>query len=135
MATSSKSNSFKPWNPASSPIEPDSLQGLIFALEGTEGLTVLLNGPTGCKYYHGAISEGQTVRDRDFDPLSLPMNWYFGQARVPCTYLDNGDYVYGSERKLIEALEYFRDAPETGMLCIVNSPGASLIGDDLRSIA
>ena len=135
MVTSSKSNSFKPWNPAGPPIEPDSLQGLIFALEGTEGLTVLLNGPTGCKYYHGAISEGQTVRDRDFDPLSLPMNWYFGQARVPCTYLDNGDYVYGSERKLIEALEYFRDAPETGMLCIVNSPGASLIGDDLRSIA
>ena len=135
MATSSKSNSYKPWDFAGVPIGPDSLQGLIFALEATEGLTVLLNGPTGCKYYHGAISEGQIIREHDFDPLSLPMNWYFGQARVPCTYLDNGDYVYGSEQKLTEALEYFRDASDAGVLCIVNSPGASLIGDDLRAIA
>ena len=117
------------------PIEPDSLSGVIFALEGVEGTTVLLNGPTGCKYYHSSISDSQTFRQLDFDPLSFPLTWYFGQPRVPCDYLDNGDYVYGSEKKLTEALEYFGKAPEVGMLCIVNSPGAALIGDDLEGIA
>lgn len=115
--------------------EPDSLSGAVFALEGLQGTTVLLNGPTGCKYYHAAMSESQSVRTGAFDPLDYPMNWYFGQPRVPSTYLDNGDYVYGSERKLKEALEYFRDAPQTGLLCIVNTPGAALIGDDLAGIA
>jgi len=116
-------------------IEPDSLQGVVFACEGVEGATVLLNGPTGCKYYHSSISDTQTFRKTEFDPLGVPMNWYFGQQRVPCTYLDNSDYVYGSERKLTEALEYFRDAPGIELLCIVNSPGAALIGDDLVGIA
>ena len=117
------------------PIEPDSLSGVVFALEGVEGTTVLLNGPTGCKYYHSSISDSQTFRQFEFDPLNFPLTWYFGQPRVPCDYLDNGDYVYGSEKKLTEALEYFGKAPETGMLCIVNSPGAALIGDDLEGIA
>lgn len=115
--------------------EPDSLSGAIFALEGVAGATVLLNGPTGCKYYHAALSESQSIRTGGFDPLDYPVNWYFGQPRVPSTYLDNGDYVYGSERKLEEALAYFRDAPQTGLLCIVNAPGAALIGDDLEGIA
>ena len=115
--------------------QPDSLSGAIFALEGVKGTTVLLNGPTGCKYYHGALSDSQTIRQDEFDPLNYPLTWYFGQPRVPCTYLDNGDYVYGSEQKLEDALAYFRDAPQTGLLCIVNSPGAALIGDDLAGIA
>ena len=116
-------------------IEPDSLQGVVFACEGVEGATVLLNGPTGCKYYHSSISDSQTFRQMEFDPLNFPMTWYFGQPRVPCTYLDNSDYVYGSEKKLVEALEYFRDAAHVKLLCIVNSPGAALIGDDLVGIA
>ena len=117
------------------PIEPDSFSGVVFACEGVEGAMVLLNGPTGCKYYHSAISDSQTFRQREFDPLNFPMTWYFGQPRVPCTYLDNSDYVYGSEKKLAEALEHFRTAPGVGLLCIVNSPGAALIGDDLEGIA
>ena len=114
--------------------EPDSLSGVVFALEGIADATVLLNGPTGCKYYHGAMSDSQTIRQYEFDPLNYPLTWYFGQPRVPSTYLDNGDYVYGSERKLEEALAYFASAPQTGFLCIVNSPGAALIGDDLEGI-
>ena len=98
-------------------------------------MTVLLNGPTGCKYYHSSISDSQTFRQFEFDPLNFPLTWYFGQPRVPCTYLDNGDYVYGSEKKLVEALEYFGTTPGIKMLGIVNSPGAALIGDDLDGIA
>ncbi len=116
-------------------IYPDSFSGIVFALEGTEGATVLLNGPTGCKYYHSSLSDSQTFRMFDFDPLSFPMKWYFGQPRVPSTYLDNADYVYGGEAKLAEALDFFKAQDSIGLICIVNTPGAALIGDDLDRIA
>jgi nitrogenase molybdenum-iron protein alpha/beta subunit len=54
---------------------------------------------------------------------------------VPCTYLDGGDYVYGSRDKLTEALTFIRDHVGYSLLAIVNSPGAALIGDDLEGIA
>ncbi|MBQ9069242.1 MAG: hypothetical protein IJ131_09315 [Eggerthellaceae bacterium] len=126
--------SARPWGEMDG-IFPDSLSGIVFALEGTGGATVLLNGPTGCKYYHSSLSDSQTFRMFDFDPLSFPMKWYFGQPRVPSTYLDNADYVYGAEAKLAEALDYFRDQDSIKMICIVNTPGAALIGDDLDRIA
>jgi nitrogenase molybdenum-iron protein alpha/beta subunit len=116
-------------------ITPDSFSGMIFALEGVKRAVVLLNGPTGCKFYHSATSDNQTLRQFEFDPLNYPEKWYFGQPRVPCTYLDNGDYVYGSADKLAEALNFLRERVPFDLLAIVNSPGAALIGDDLRGIA
>ena len=114
---------------------PDSLAGIIFAYEGISRCVVLLNGPTGCKYYHAAISDEQIIRQLEFDPLQFPEKFYFGQPRVPCTYLDNHDYVFGSTNKLEEAIVYIRDNVNFDLLCIVNSPGAALIGDDLAGIA
>ena len=116
-------------------ITPDSFSGMIFALEGVKRTVTLLNGPTGCKFYHSATSDNQVVRQLEFDPLRFPDTWYFGQPRVPCTYLDSKDYVYGSQSKLEEALAFLRDNVEHDLLCIVNSPGAALIGDNLEGIA
>jgi len=116
-------------------ISPDSFSGLIFAFEGISRCTVLLNGPTGCKYYHSSVSDTQIIRQTEFDPLRFPEKWYFGQPRVPCSYLDNYDYVFGSSDKLEETMAYIRDNVEFDLLCIVNSPGAALIGDDLIGIA
>ena len=90
-------------------ITPDSLSGLLFSLEGIRDGVVLLNGPSGCKFYHSSVSDGQMIRSLDFDPLSYPEIWYFGQPHVPCTSIDNGDYVYGSEEKLREILKFLRD--------------------------
>lgn len=116
-------------------IIPDKLSGIIFALEGIRGVAVLLNGPTGCKFYHSATAGSQTLRDFDLDPLRYPENWYFGQARVPCTFLDRRDYVYGGKDKLLEAMQVLPQQEDFDLLCIVNSPGAALIGDDLAGIA
>lgn len=116
-------------------ITPDSFSGIIFALEGVSRTVVLLNGPTGCKFYHSSLSDNQTIKQFEFDPLNYPEKWYFGQPRVPCTYLDSSDYIYGSRDKLEEALAFLRDNVPFELLCIVNSPGAALIGDDLNGIA
>lgn len=116
-------------------ITPDSVSGLIFALEGIQGGIVLLNGPTGCKFYHSATADYQTMKQLEFDPMSYPELWFFGQPRVPCTYLDCRDYVYGSREKLEDAIKFIKDNVAFDFIAIVNSPGAALIGDDLKGIA
>ncbi len=116
-------------------ITPDSLSGLVFGFEGIKNTVVLMNGPTGCKFYHSATSDNQALRQEEFDPLNYPELWYFGQPRIPCTYLDKRDYVYGSKDKLIEAMTFLKKNLTFELLVILNSPGAALIGDDIASIA
>ncbi|MEE0741293.1 MAG: nitrogenase component 1 [Emergencia sp.] len=116
-------------------ITPDSFSGLLFGFEGIKHTVVLMNGPTGCKFYHSATSDNQSLRQMEFDPLNYPELWYFGQPRIPCTYLDKRDYVYGSKEKLTEAIKFLQDTLRFDLLVIVNSPGAALIGDDLQRIA
>lgn len=116
-------------------ITPDGISGLIFAFEGIKNAATLLNGPTGCKFYHSATSDNQLLRKGDFDPLHYPELWYFGQSRVPCTFLDKRDYVYGSEDKLREAILFIEEEVKPDILFIVNTPGAALIGDDLERIS
>lgn len=115
-------------------ITADSFSGEVFAFEGIDNVITLVNGPTGCKFYHSATSQYQTIRQAEFDPLEFPEQWYFGQPRVPCTYLDTKDYVYGSEQKIIEAVTYFNEHLDYDLLCIVNSVGAALIGDNIKDI-
>ena len=116
-------------------ITPDSLSGLIFGFEGIRHALTILNGPTGCKFYNSITVENQSTRKDDFDPLKFPEVWFFGQGRVPCTYLDKRDYVYGSEDKLTDAIKATLARTKPSILVIVNSPGAALIGDDLERIA
>lgn len=116
-------------------ITPDSLSGLIFGFEGMRHTLTILNGPTGCKFYNSITVENQSTRKDDFDPLKFPEVWFFGQGRVPCTYLDKRDYVYGSEDKLSDAIKETLSRTKPELLVIVNSPGAALIGDDLERIA
>lgn len=115
-------------------IMPDSLTGLILGFEGIRNALVILNGPTGCKFYHSITAENQSIRKDDYDPLNYPEEWFFGQRRVPCTYLDKRDYVYGSDRKLTDAIDFILKRITPDVLIVVNSPGAALIGDDLERI-
>lgn len=127
-------------------ITPDGITGMIFALEGIKNTVVLLNGPMGCKFYHSTTSQFLELRP----PLYLPAakgqekipvdynflnDWFFRQARVPCTYLDNEDYVYGTSQKVEEGLRYIKENIDFDLIGIVNSPGASLIGDHLQEMS
>ena len=115
-------------------ITPDSLSGLTFGFEGIKNTVVLMNGPTGCKFYHSATSDNQALRQEEFDPLNYPELYYFGQPRIPCTYLDKRDYVYGSRDKLTEAMNFLKKNLDFDLFVVLNSPGAALIGDDLEGI-
>ena len=109
---------------------PDSFTGAIAAIEGIRDAAVLLNGPTGCKFYHGAMSETQMPRSDFIDPLYYSEEFYFGQPRVPVTYLDDYDYVFGATDKLEKILPIVARKGH-GLIGVINSPGAALIGDDL----
>lgn len=127
-------------------ISPDALTGMIFALEGMRNAIVLLNGPMGCRFYHSTTSQFITEHPRLYIPLEdggerVPVDytylndWFFRQERVPSTYLDGYDYVYGTKEKVAEALRFIARNIDFDLLAIVNSPGAALIGDNLLEIA
>ncbi|SFM26982.1 nitrogenase component 1 [Methanolobus profundi] len=109
----------------------DAFTGSLLAVEGIRDATVVLNGPTGCKYYHSHISDKQYPKASSLDPLGYTEEFYFGQPRIPCTYLEGQDYIGGGTEKLQRILPAIA-SKNNDLLVIVNSPGASLIGDDLK---
>jgi nitrogenase molybdenum-iron protein alpha/beta subunit len=112
-------------------ITPDSFSGALFAVEGIKDACTILNGPTGCKFYHSAIADSQFLRTPTFNPLEYTEGFYFGQSRIPSTYLDGEDYVFGGGEKIAKILRAaVRKNP--GLIAVINSPGAALIGDDLN---
>lgn len=111
--------------------DPDSLTGAVLAIEGIADAAVVLHGPTGCKFYHGALVDGQFPRSNALDPMSFMDTGYFGQARIPTTYLDDHDYVFGAAAKLTDMLPRVA-AQGHALLAVINTPGAALIGEDLE---
>lgn len=114
-------------------ILPDAFTGAILAAEGVRDGVVLLNGPTGCKFHHGALTEALFPRAGSVDPLCSSELYYFGQPRVPCTYLQEEEYISGSASRLQEALRFVGGKGHS-LITVINSPGAALIGDDLRRL-
>ena len=119
---------------------------MIFAMEGIRNTMVLLNGPMGCKFYHSTTSAHLMMRpdlkraageaaEKGHVEYDILNNYFFRQPRVPSTYLDGYDYVYGTSEKVEAALCYFRENFSFELMVIVDSPGASLIGDELTELA
>jgi len=111
--------------------DPDGLIGTLLAVEGIADARAVLNGPNGCRGYPAYFSDRHYPRENSLDRSTFEELFYFGQPRIPCTYLDCDDYVLGSTGKLQEILPLVA-AKGDAFLAIVNSPGASLIGDDLN---
>lgn len=111
---------------------PDAFTASILTVEGIKDASALLNGPTGCKIYHSFLSDRHFPRGASHDPMAFQGEFYFGQLRVPSTYLDWEDYVEGSLEKLEKLLSTVAEK-NNDLLAVINSPGASLIGDDLET--
>jgi len=115
-------------------LRPDALTGAACAFEGIKGGVCLLNAPTGCKFYTSYVVDTQNSRNSSFDPLEYSERFYFGQPRVPSTYLDEEDYIYGTIKKVEEALRILDKKDGVKFIGIANSSGTSLIGDDLEGL-
>jgi len=113
---------------------PDGIFGAVLAFEGIRDAATVMNGPTGCKSYPSWFSE-RSYPCRDRDPYTdVPFKYYkrffFTQPRVPCTYMDSDDYIMGTCGKLDEVFEEVMSL-KPNLIGIINSPGASLIGETL----
>jgi nitrogenase molybdenum-iron protein alpha/beta subunit len=69
------------------------------------------------------------MRQAVYSPLEYAEG-FFGQPRIPATYLDGHDYVFGSGEKLSKILR-MAAGKKYALIGVINSPGAALIGDDL----
>lgn len=114
--------------------EPDGMTGAILAFEGIADSAVILHGPTGCRGHHCGLSESAFPRDVPMERLNFFEPFFFGQARIPTTYLSGEDFVFGATEKLKKALKTV-SARKPGAVAIINSPGTALIGEDLQRIA
>ena len=113
---------------------PEGLLGAILAIEGIKDSATIVNGPTGCKYYPSSSSES-AFPDRGhgtekYNAFKHFKEFFFSQPRVPCTYLSGDDYVMGSGDKPDKAYAAVRECG-ANIIGIINSPGASLIGEQL----
>ncbi|MBP1625681.1 MAG: Nitrogenase vanadium-cofactor synthesis protein VnfN [Holophagaceae bacterium] len=113
---------------------PDGLTGVLLGLESFGEGDVILHGPTGCRGPHSYLSEHMRPRGDVRERMNYADPIFFGQPRIPTTSMDGNDIVFGAKAKLEAALKLVAGRGE-GALAIVNSPGAALIGDDLRACA
>jgi nitrogenase molybdenum-iron protein alpha/beta subunit len=111
-------------------IEPDGLTGSLLAVESITDARVILNGPGGCRNYHSFLSELHYPRPTMRNQGECMDFYFFGQPRVPCSYLDEDDYIRGSLEKMGSILPIVKSKGDN-LAVVINSPGAALIGDDL----
>ena len=108
---------------------PDGFVGAVMAVESISDAVAFLHGPGGCRVrfmvYSGAVFP--RVRLEDNDSYFIP--YFCGYPRVPATYLDEYDYINGAYYKLEEGLPIV-DSKDPGLIVVINSPGAALIGDN-----
>jgi len=106
----------------------DGFMASMMAAEGMKGCMAVMHGPGGCRLHTSRLSTREVVRE--YGMMEGP--FYFNHPRIPCTYMDEEDYINGADYKATELL----DTVDGVEVCvIISSPGASLIGDDLRGAA
>jgi nitrogenase molybdenum-iron protein alpha/beta subunit len=111
---------------------PDSLAGVVAAFEGISDAYTMLNSPIGCKFPLGYTSS-RLAPHRSAVRFKALADFHFGQSRLPCTFTDEQDFVYGTEEKITQALQML-DSRGYGLIGVINHSGTALIGDDLCRI-
>ncbi|MBO4797997.1 MAG: hypothetical protein J5494_04400 [Candidatus Methanomethylophilaceae archaeon] len=105
----------------------DGFIGSGVAAESVLDAVTILHGPGGCRIHLSRLS-GRYLK-REFEIREG--DYFFRFERVPCTFVDRDDYIYGASEKIASVLKIL-ESENTGFATILQSPGASLIGDKLR---
>ncbi len=116
---------------------PEALLGTMIALEGIRDAMTIIHGPTGCKMYPSDLTERLFVRRKsEVETRNMflrDMKYFFYQPRMPCTLLDGNGLIMGSSERLEDLYSIVvNDGPS--LIGLINSPGASLIGEDLDKV-
>lgn len=123
----------------------DYITGAVSACEGVRDSVVLLNGPLGCRFYHGYASgqgvlkpselwhlRGELRLDGAMDDHLLRSQYFAGTPQVPGSNLRYEDYIFGSRDQLRRALNDIFAERRYSLLAVIQTPGTSLIGEALE---
>ena len=113
---------------------PETFLGTMIALEGVRDAMTIIHGPTGCKMYPSDLAERlYTNRKEEVETRNAFLRtekYFLYQPRLPCTLLDGNRLIMGASERLDDLYSIVvKDGP--GMIGIINSPGASLTGENL----
>lgn len=111
-------------------IHMDGFTGAVLAVESFKDVRAVLHGPGGCRSYMTSLSRQCYPRMRPGDYKECQGAYFFGQHRVPCTFLDEDDYINGAMAKIEESIPIICDMDGKAAV-FIKSPGASLIGDNI----
>ena len=102
----------------------DGFLASVIAAESVLGCRAVIHGPGGCRTHSSRLSARTVLRD--YSIREGP--FYFDHPRVPCTYIDEEDYVNGADYKVQDLVSEI----DAELVVVIQSPGTSLIGDDLN---
>ena len=116
---------------------PETFLGTMIALEGVRDAMTIIHGPTGCKMYPSDLTERLFIRRKteieSRNAFLREMKYFFYQPRLPCTLLDGNRLIMGASERLSELYSIIVGM-KPSLIGIINSPGASLTGEDLDKV-
>lgn len=123
----------------------DYITGAVSAAEGIKDSLVLLNGPLGCRFYHGYASGQSILKSSELWQLrgelrladamedSLQRSQYFaGTPQIPGSNLRYEDYIFGTREQLQRALNDIFSERKYSVFTVIQTPGTSLLGENLE---
>ncbi|MDR0523756.1 MAG: nitrogenase component 1 [Candidatus Methanoplasma sp.] len=111
----------------------DGFTGALLAVDSFDGMVTVLHGPGGCRNYHTFMTTTCYPRRPPKNFKKYAHRYFYWTARIPCTYMDETDYINGAEDKIEDVLDMVKDV-DGGMAVFIKSPGAALIGDNVSDV-
>lgn len=104
----------------------DGFLGAMIASESILDGATVLHGPGGCRRMTSVLSSKLLPRDYSAKCGSF----FFNEPRIPCTFVDSSDYIYGATDKVGMVLNIL-EKEECKIAVLLESPATSLIGDHI----
>ncbi len=114
-------------------LEPDGLLGAVVASESLGMTDTMINGAGGCRSRSQIMIHDLIPTYRKEDRACCQSKYFSRQSRLPCTYLNNDDIVFGTAQKVSEGIGSVSGVTGRRTL-LVDTLGASLVCTDYSGL-
>lgn len=110
-------------------LEPDGTLGAILASEGLGATDTLINGAGGCRSRSQMILRDLLQSYEGEDERCCESRYHSKQSRLPCTFMNGRDVVFGTENKLVESIRSVSGLSGRNV-AVIDTLGASFVCAD-----
>lgn len=114
-------------------LEPDGLLGAVVASESLGMTDTMVNGAGGCRSRSQIMVHDLIPAYSEEDRACCRSKYFSRQSRLPCTYLNNDDIVFGTAQKVSEGIDSVSGVTGRRTL-LVDTLGASLVCTDYSGL-